>query len=205
MQDNPSANDPRKVWQNQPTEPSSMTLEKIRRKTQELHAKTRRTLLGSIASPIIVIFCYGIVIEQFHGPISSLQFQLIEGMRLLYAVAMAWSLAGMYFLNRGMWSAALPQDAALSTGLESYRREVGRQRSLFRRALLWQFGPIILSVANIIVFMVIAGGMRNFSKGMPFFILVATWIAGYFVLRMKQGRQLQREIHELNEIEKENL
>jgi len=31
------------------------------------------------------------------------------------------------FLNRGMWAATLPQDAALSTGLESYRREVERR------------------------------------------------------------------------------
>jgi hypothetical protein len=51
MQNDHPGNDPRTVWQNQPTEPSAMTLLLIRKKTRELRAKTHRELLKSIAGP----------------------------------------------------------------------------------------------------------------------------------------------------------
>ena len=51
MADSPE-NDPKTIWQNQPTEPSAMTLDKIRQKVRELHAKTRRQLLGNLAVPL---------------------------------------------------------------------------------------------------------------------------------------------------------
>ncbi len=34
--------------------------------------------------------------------------------------------------------------------------------------------------------------------------LVVIWIAAYFVIRMREQRELQREIDELNDIEREN-
>ena len=125
MRDDSPENDPRMIWQNQPTEPSVMTLEKIRQKVRELHAKTRRQLLGNLAVPLIAVAFYGFGMKTF------------PALQPLFAIPIAWSVAGLYFLNRGMWSAAMPGDAALSTGLEFYRREIERRRNLFRRVLLW--------------------------------------------------------------------
>src|SRR5436853_7880207 len=118
MRNDSFGNDPRTIWQNQPTEPSAMTLEKIRQKVRELHAKTRRQLLGNLVVPFIVIAFYGFGIKQFHHPV----------LRSVFAFAIAWSLAGLYLLNRGMWSAMLPRDAASSTGLGSYRRAAPLRR-----------------------------------------------------------------------------
>ena len=39
---------------------------------------------------------------------------------------------------------------------------------------------------------------------LPFLTLLALWIGGFFILRIRQQRQLQREIEELNGIEREN-
>ena len=39
---------------------------------------------------------------------------------------------------------------------------------------------------------------------MPFMTLVVVWIAAYFVIRMREQRELQREIDELNDIERDN-
>jgi hypothetical protein len=200
MRNDSSGNDPRAVWQNQPTEPSAMTLEKIRKKTQELHAKTRRELIKSIAGPLIVVAICGFGI-RLPDPV----------LRAILAFAIAWSLTGQYFLNRGMWSATLPGDAALRTGLESYRREVERRRFLFSRIMLWHFGPVVFAIAILVV--VIANlGIGN--RGMllkealfnmsPFLTLIVIWIAAVFVIRMRQQRELQREIDELREIEKVN-
>jgi hypothetical protein len=206
MRNDSSENDPRTIWQNQPTEPSIMTLEKIRQKTQELHAKTRRQMIGNSIMPLAVFAFYGYGIAKFSNP----------ALRTIFACAIAWSLAGQYFLNRGMWSAMLPGDAALSTGLESYRREVERQRSLFGRFMLWQFGPLMFAIATLIL-LILTLGIRNremplngailrgaLLKMSPFLTLMAIWIVSFFVIRMRAQRQLQREIDELNEIERAN-
>jgi len=201
MRNDSSGNDPRTIWQNQPTEPSIMTLEKIRQKTQELHAKTRRQMIGSFVVPLAVFAFYGYGIAKFPDPV----------LRTVFACAIAWSLAGQYFLNRGMWSAMLPGDAALSTGLESYRREVERQRSLFGRFMLWQFGPLMFAIATLILLILTLGiGNRGLPlngailKMSPFLTLTVIWIVSFFAIRMRAQRQLQREIDELDEIERAN-
>jgi preprotein translocase subunit YajC len=39
---------------------------------------------------------------------------------------------------------------------------------------------------------------------MPFLILVVVWIVAYFMMRVGQQRELQREIDDLNDIERQN-
>jgi hypothetical protein len=202
MSSDSAGNDPRTIWKNQPTEPSALTLDNIRKKTRELHAKTRRDLIKSVAGPlaVIVICVFGL---QFPHP----------ALRAALAFSLSWSLAGQYFLNRGMWSATLPGDAGLQTGLDSYRREVERRRSLFGRVLLWQFGPVVLAIAILILVLLTLGigdrGMLNealvkgtLRKMTPFLVLTVLWMLGIFVVRMRQRRELQREIDELNEVER---
>ncbi|HXB71220.1 MAG TPA: hypothetical protein VNY05_23495 [Candidatus Acidoferrales bacterium] len=177
-----------------------MTLEKIRQKTQELHAKTRWDLIKSISGPLIVVVICGFGI-RFPDPMP----------RALLGFAIAWSLTGQYFLHRGMWPTTLPGDAALSTGLESYRREVERRRFLFGRFMLWQFGPMVFAIA-ILVTLITNLGIRNrglLLKGAllnmsPFLALLVIWVAAVFVIRMRQQRELQREIDELNDMERAN-
>ena len=188
--------DPRTIWQNQPTEPSAMTLEKIRQKVRKLHAKTRRELLGSIAAPLAVVIFSGLGAAIFDDPLQ----------RTVFALALAWALAGQYFLHRGMWSATLPGDAALTTGLEFYRREIERRRDLIRRVLRWSFGPLVLAIGALIL-PIVTGGVEErgvFLKMIPFLTLLVLWLVGFFVIRMRQQRELQCEIEELNDIEMEN-
>lgn len=200
MRNDSSSDDPRTIWQNQPTDPSAMTLEKIRQRTQELHAKTRRELIKSITGPLIVVAICGFGI-RFPDPV----------LRAILAFAIVWSLTGQYFLNRGMWSATLPGDAALTTGLESYRREVERRRFLFSRIMLWQFGPVVFAIAVLIVLIASLGAGNHgmllkgaLLKMIPFLTLIVIWMAAVFVIRTRQQRELQREIDGLNEIERVN-
>ena len=196
MPDYPSGNDPRTIWQNQPVEPSAMTLETIRRKARKLHAKTRRELIGSIAAPLTVAVFSGLGAAIFSDPLQ----------RAVFALAIAWALAGQFFIHRGMWSATLPGDAALTPGLEFYRREIERRRNLFRRVLQWSFGPLVLAIAALLL-PIVTGGIAErgaFRNMIPFLTLLALWLVGFFVVRMRQQRELQREIEELNDIEREN-
>jgi hypothetical protein len=193
MENDSSQNDPRKIWQDQPKETSTVTLKMIHMKVQDLRTKTRRQLRGSWAGPLVVGFFAAFGIRTANG-----SFPILE---VAFVFAIAWSLAGAYFLNRGMRSEAMPGDAALSTGLEFYRQEIERHRTLYGRGLLWSFGPIVLALAAFILFAAIVVGAKIFPYGMPFLILVVVWFGAYFVIRMRGRRELQREIDDLRDIE----
>lgn len=173
-----------------------MTLEKIRQKARELHAKTRRQLFGTLAMPLVVGFFYAFGIKQFP--------QMQRVLQPLFAFALVWSLAGLYFLNRGKWSEAMPGDAGFSAGLEFCRREIERRRDYFRRVLLWSLGPMLLAIGTFLIALAMIAGRQIFPNAMPFMTLVVVWMAAYFVIRVRQQRELQREIDELNAIEREN-
>ncbi len=201
MRDDSPENHLKTTWQRQPTEPSAMTWEQIRQKTQELRAETRGALLrGMMVSLLVVaISGYGIVLGV--GSV----------LRAVFALAVLWSAAGQYFVNRRMWSPALPQDAALSTSLESYRREVERRRSLSGRFLLWSLGPVLLAIATLIGLILSLGmtqrGMLlqgTLLKMTPFLAVVVIWLVSVFVIRMRDQRELQREIDLLQDIERQN-
>ena len=188
--------DPRTIWQNQPIGASTMTMEKIRQKARELHRKTRRQLLGTITAPLTVVCFYAMARKLF--PL------LQHVLQPLFACAFAWSLAGLYFLNRGKWSAPMPGDAGLTAGLEFCRREIQRRRDHFRFVMLWGAGPVLLAIGTFILALAMVAGKGVVPKAMPFMILVVAWISSYlFILRAEQ-RKLQHELDELNEITKES-
>jgi hypothetical protein len=186
------------IWQHQPIEASTMTLEKVSKRARELHARTRRQLLGTLAGPLTTAFCYAFGIKEFPP--------LRPVLQSLFAFALAWSLAGLYFLNRGSWSAAIPAEAGLSAGLEFCRREIERRRDYLRRVLLWGLGPVLLSLWTIIMGLAMVGTRERgiFPNALPFLILVVVWVSSYFAIRLRDQHELQREIDELNTIEKEN-
>jgi len=197
MQNNPSGNDPKTIWQSQEREISTVPLERmIRRRAQKLHTRAVWERLGSVAGPMGTIAFSALGIATGYNPV-----QLVA-----FAIAVAWSLAGAYVLNRGMWQGRLAEDAALATGLEFCRREIERGIYVQRRFLLWVFAPIILAVGALVVPQLAngfkAGGML--ANSIPFFSLFALWIIGIFVIRRLRWRELQRDIDDLNDIEKEN-
>jgi hypothetical protein len=124
-------------------------------------------------------------------------------MHLLFWGALAWSVAGLYFMTRGLWSAALPGDAGLSTGLEYCRQAIRQQIELQRRALVWSIGPVLLAVGGLILglAMIPRGARGIFPNALPFLTFVVAWIAAYSFVRLRERRKLQRELQELNEIE----
>jgi hypothetical protein len=198
MRDELPGDDPKKIWQSQPAEVSTMTLKLIRSKARELHAKTRRKLLGMAAGPLAAALLYAFGISQFP--------RLGHMLHPLFAIALIWSLVGLYFLNRGMWSTIMPGDAGLSSGLEFCRGEIERRRTLLHRVLLWSFGPVALALATLILALAMIGTKDRglIPNGLPFLTLVAAWIFGYFVIREREARDLKREIDELDDLESDN-
>ena len=169
-----------------------MTLEKIQTKVRELNARTRQDLIKAIASPVLVAVISCGAFAAMHDPVQ----------RWILAFAFAWSLAGQRALHRGMRLATLPGDAAMTTALDYYRREVERRRALFSRGLLWTFGPIVLALGAFCL--PFARNPEMLPNALPFMILVAIWIVAFFILRMRIQKDLQREIDDLKNIERSN-
>ncbi|HXA51540.1 MAG TPA: hypothetical protein VNV86_14585 [Candidatus Acidoferrum sp.] len=173
-----------------------MTLKLIHSKARELRAKTRRKVLGSLGAPVAVALCCVIPMRAFPR-----QGQLLP----MFAGALVWSLIGLYFLNRGMWSPVMPGDAGLRTGLEFCREEIERRRNLLRRVLLWSLGPILLAIGTLVAALAMVGSKDRglLPNGLPFLTLVVVWIIGYFVVRAREQRELEREIEELDDLERD--
>jgi hypothetical protein len=198
MRDELPGDDLKAFWQNQPTGTYTMTLKLIQSKARELQAKTRRQLLGTVAGPLASAFLYAFGIREFPP--------LEHVLHPLFAFALVWSLVGLYFLSRGMWSTVMPADAGLSTGLEFCRGEIERRRRLLSRVLLWSLGPVLLAIGTFILALALIGSKDKgiFPNGLPFLALVVIWIFGYFVMRVREQRELKREIDELNDLESDN-
>ncbi|HXE13249.1 MAG TPA: hypothetical protein VN633_14075 [Bryobacteraceae bacterium] len=172
-----------------------MSLILIRQKERELRAKGRRQMLGALVAPVVVAFFYAYGIHQF-APLRMLHAP--------FALALAWTIAGLYFLNRGKWRNETPGDAGFSTGIEFCRKEIERQRDYLRRVLLWSFVPVLLAIATFVIALFIAVGSAVFPNAIPLMTLVVAWIGSYFLMRAWQQRQLQRELDELSQIKSEN-
>ncbi|HLK67397.1 MAG TPA: hypothetical protein VKU19_28370 [Bryobacteraceae bacterium] len=198
MRNDPSRDELKNTWQNQATEIPTMTLKLIQSKARGLRAKTRKQLLGTLAGPAATAAFYVMGIREFPT--------LETTPQLLFGFACGWSLAGLYFLNRGMWSAAMPGDAGLSTGLEFCRQELERRRRLLSRILIWSFGPVLLAIATFILALAMMGttGRGILPNGLPFLVLVAVWIVSYFAIRLRDQRELKHEIDELSDIAAES-
>ena len=198
MQNDSPENGVRTIWLNQPTEKPTMISKLIEQRSRKLRAKTRRGLIGTVTGPLAAGIFYAYSMRAFPA--------LRQVLQPPFAFAVAWALAGVYFLNRGMWSAAMPGNLGLNSGLEVCRLEVERQRDLQRRSLVWSFGPAMLATATFVLALALVPQVarRVIPNGLPFLIVLVVWIVSFFVLRLREQRELQRELDELKDLEMEN-
>lgn len=182
------------IWQSQPTEEPTMTMEMIHQKAREYQSKTRRELLGNTASALFVAAFSAFGILRAHDP----------GVRLVFALAVAWAAAGQSILHRDMWSTTPPASATPDTGLEFYRQVLKRSGHLLHSTLLWSFGPLVLSVVTFVLWLIGIARKLGIHAGyvMPFCTLFAIWIILFFVVRSRGLRKLRQEINQLNDVEK---
>jgi type II secretory pathway component PulM len=198
MQNDSPENSVKTIWLNQPTEKPTMISKLIAQKSRDLRTRTRRGLMGTVTAPLAAGIFYAFSMKASPA--------LRQVLQPLILFALSWGLAGVHFLNRGMWSAATPGDLGPKTGLQACRLEIERQRDLARRLLVWSFAPLMLTVATFILALALIPprGRGIFPNGLPFLIVLVVWIVLFFVLRSREQRKLQREIDELKEIEMEN-
>lgn len=178
-------NDPKTIWKNQRTESTQMSLEQIRAKARELHAKTRRDLQANTAVPIFAAGLCGIGVWVKDD---SIQLGLA-------AIGIAWALAGAVAVNRDLRLDAFPQDAPAAKGLDYYKSLVERRRVLFVRSLTWSIGPMVFAIAAFLASTVSSGQLS--VKVLPFALLALSWTVAVLVIRSRRLSEMRSELQSL--------
>lgn len=197
MGSNPPTDDPRSIWQNQPTETSGVTLVLIRQKARALHTKTRRELVRTALGHLFIVALCGIGIALSRG----------TGQRAPFAIPLVWGLVRAWISQQGMWVPPMPGDAGFATGIEFYRQELQRRRLLFGRWIVCSFGPVILALGAWIappVRTMLLQNPRWLPNAIQFLSLLAIWFVAVWVIRRWGKHDIQREIEELRELERES-
>jgi len=194
MPDEFPPNDPKQIWQNQPTEAMQMSLEELRRKAHSFHAKGRLKALTAI---VIGIALSG----AFAATSAETQYMVV---RIGWGVLSFWGLYGAYQAYRWIWPSSLAAGATLGTSLDFYRKELENRRDyirhIWRRSGLWL---CFVGLALVLLPALIAALKTPLLllNAVPFFVLLTAWFIVFFSIRKRDRRNLQRDIDELNALQ----
>jgi hypothetical protein len=195
MTNEPPPNDMRSLWQDQRTEPVKMSLDEIRKKAQKFQHRIRWRNLREYSAAVFVVGIFGFYIWHFHN--------------LFHRIGSGLVIAGTLYVvsqlhKRGSARTA-PTDMALTTCLDFHRRELERQRDLLRGIWSWYLGPLIPGLA---VF-TLGGATANPNHPLRAWTITALNAAlaalVFFLigaLNQKAARKLQRQIDELDTVER---
>jgi hypothetical protein len=190
MPDPTQSKDPAAIWKAQPEEKRQVNLEQIvNRRAEALYASTRSEILMSIGAAVLFVGVMAFRLAPLRD--RPLEFGL--------AGVIAWAAISLYWFRRRIWQRdTVRPDAAAATGVDYYRKELERRRDHLRNAWLWH-GPLFL--ACLILVAVLTGnaylGYNRFESVLPLLVLLIVWTGFGLRRRLRQARELQREIDEL--------
>ncbi|MBZ5622627.1 MAG: hypothetical protein LAQ69_28420 [Acidobacteriia bacterium] len=190
MSDRNRAKDPGAIWRDQPEEKLTVNVEQIvNRRTEALYSRTRSEILMSIGAALLFV---GVMAWRLAPARDLLQ-------EIGFAAVIAWIAISLYQFRHRIWrqDPARP-DAVAATGLEYYRKELERRRDHLRNAWLWH-GPLFLACMILIAIWTgrTFSGFQSLRNVLPLLLLLALWTGFGLRRRLRQARELQREIDEI--------
>jgi hypothetical protein len=182
------------VWQNQPGENITMSLEEIRRRAGQFERRIRWRNAREYAAVALVVAVFGLYLRWFPGPV----------VRAGSVMIIAGALYVAYQLHRRASSQALPAGGAFEHCLAFHRRELERQRDALKNIWSWYLSPFIPGLAVFIVataiaepipvrFRILSGALMLAVAGAVFWAVAA--------LNQRAARKLQIKIDELKALE----
>ena len=200
-------NDPRNIWQEQPTEIFKMSAAELRLKAQKRQKGVRSQVLrDAIGGVIVSVFFAWNLIKVNHvwwgvsHPLS------LWSTRMGLGLLSLWGLALPFLLYKWVWPARLSPHAPLGSTLQWYRSQLEKGRDFDRRVWLI-LTPAFVGIALIIVPALISslGNPREFlQNSLPIFALLAIWLPIFLYLRKRRRGRRQKEIEQLIALEREN-
>jgi hypothetical protein len=180
--------DPRGLWQAQPTERTRFTVQEIAAKAARLEGRVSRRNRREYVGSAVVVIVFGAYLFLFPNPLM----RAGSVLTILAAAFISWH------LHRNGTPSMAPEEVGQVTSLDAYRRELVKQRDLLRGVWLWYIAPFLPGFA-----LFSAGTAKRVGWGflgtMAFCLLVFA-VVGY--LNHRAARRLQREIEQLDEMEK---
>ena len=171
-----------------------MQLDEIHRKAQEFEKKIRWRNLKLLAAVILIAFLgWRTVIAQHVSE------------RIMGGVIIGAGLYVVYQLYKRGSARAVAPDATFATCREFYRAELERQRDALRGIWSWYLGPILGALMAFAMRVPLAHLDRPglWWRMAPFVVLSVLWCFWMGRLTQRAARKLQREIDELDALEKQ--
>jgi hypothetical protein len=192
MTDPPVEDEIRTLWQNQSLELAKMSVEEIRRRAQRLQRKNRREVLLFCAFALLFVLFFGRSLASTHETLP----------RIGLALLIAWALYFPYQAHKRIWPRSSAAEAASTTCLEFYRRELQRRRDYTLHVWQWFLGPLSFSLGVFLLPAVITAfnSPTRWLNLLPFGLLLALWAAVFFPRRRRELRKLQQEIDGLDAV-----
>jgi len=186
--------DPRKIWQQQPTEKFKMSTEEIRNLAQEHRTKARLRAVFSIAIGVVLgaLFARSLVTSN----------ELVS--RIGFGLLCAYCIYFIYQAYRWTWPPHLGPDATASASLHYYRSELERSRDYGQH--IWRRAGLTFLFLSMAV--VLAPGLIGALKAprllwnfAPVVVLLIIWLVLFLRGRKRQRAKLQQKIDELRGLE----
>ena len=190
MTEPPADDEIRGLWQNQPLELGKMSLEEIRQRAQRLQKKNRREVLLFCAFALLLVFFFSRSLARSHETLPRVGLALLIG----------WAVYFPYQAYRRIWPRSSAAEAALTTCLEFYRKELQRRRNYTQQIWQWFLGPLFISLAVFLLPAVVKAidSPSRWLNLLPFGLLLALWAAVFFPRRRRELRKLQQELDGLD-------
>ena len=189
MSEESNPKDAASVWKGQPEETRPVNLEGlVDRRTREMHSATRAEILMSLGAALFFVAVMAWRFASDRGPVPQLGFTAV----------IVWVLISLYWFRDRIGRQEPPRNDALAvTSLEHYRKELERRRDHLRNAWIWH-GPMLL--ACVILGAILIGepypAYRRLPSVIPLLAALALWTGFGLVRRLRQAREIQREIDE---------
>jgi hypothetical protein len=160
----------------------------LKQRTEELYSSTRSEILMSIAAALLFIGVMAWRLGPAHDRLEQVGF----------AAAIAWVIVSLYWFRYRIRRRPPRPDAPAAAGLEYYRGELERRRDHLKNEWLWH-GPLFLACVTLVAILTghVFSGYQPLRNVLPLLVLLAVWTGFGFWRRLRQARELQREIDEL--------
>ncbi len=177
------------VWKNQPEEETAVYAHRIvQRRILELDAGTRSEILVSAGAALLFAGAMLLRVGFTGGPVVSAG---------IAALAVWGAVSVCVFLRHIARTSSQPA-AAADACLEYYRRELERRRDHLRNTWIWH-APVVLACLTLAGVLTAHSflGFERWRSALPLVAVLALWIGFGIRRRLRQARELQREIDEI--------
>jgi hypothetical protein len=160
----------------------------LKQRTERLYSSTRSEILMSIAAAVLFVGVMAWRLGPAHDGLEQVGF----------AAVIVWVIVSLYWFRYRIRRRPPRPDAPAAAGLEYYRAELERRRDHLKNEWLWH-GPLFLACVTLVAILTrhVFSGFQPLRNVLPLLVLLAVWTGFGFWRRLRQARELQREIDEL--------